>query len=549
MVLDLLRRLITTGAITATAVLSMAPAEAGSASAVAGLDPIFEDDFESGDACGWSARPPLLTEDFGDLDASSWPTIFTVVGGLTTADIQGGRGRLTAEPSPFEPGRIVAPVANRDVDVRFSFALEDVTRQGVGFYVRQNGGYLTHTTPTGEGYGLFLEGFIGSRIGLWREEDGIEQPLVRIPPPLTFEDGSLYRARLRVTQLTPTETLLQGKVWLAVDSEPPEWHVSTIDDLPSLQNLSGGIAADAYTTSGAGSPSAFFDDLVVEELCNPLRNRGPVETLADTFIFTEGPEWRGDHLLFSELASPGNPGATAIWRFESPSSFDLERSPSDFANGLATGLGGELLAAEHATRRLSITDDLGIVTTLVDNYQGNAFNSPNDLAVRADGTVYFTDPSYGMAAHGQPREIAFNGLYRRAPNGDVTAEWEGAEGNNEPNGVALSPDQQTLYATDTAVGALLAFDIAVGGELSNQRTLVFGLDTPDGLCVDRRGNLFVATWGQAVEVFAPDGTVWGSIPLARDATNCAFGGFDGRTLFITALDQLYAVELSAPGLP
>ncbi|MBZ0111456.1 MAG: SMP-30/gluconolactonase/LRE family protein, partial [Thermoanaerobaculia bacterium] len=364
-----------------------------------------------------------------------------------------------------------------------------------------------------------------------------------------FQDDTLYRARLRVTQLAATETLLQGKVWLAVDSEPTEWHVSTIDDLASLQNVSGGIAADGYTTSGGGSPSVFFDDLLVEELCNPLKNRGSVETLADTFIFTEGPEWRGDHLLFSELASPGAPGSTAIWRFEPPSSFVIERSPSDFANGLATDLGGELLAAEHATRRLSTTDGTGTVTSLVDNYQGNAFNSPNDLAVRADGTIYFTDPSYGMAAHGQPREIAFNGLFRRATNGDLTAEWEGTQIDNEPNGVALSPNQQTLYATDTAAGTLLAFDVAASGELSNQRVLVGSLDTPDGLCVDRRGNIYVATWGQAVEVFTPDGTLWGSIPLARDATNCGFGGAEGRTLFITAQDQLYAVELAWPGIP
>ncbi|MBZ0114505.1 MAG: hypothetical protein K8J08_18725, partial [Thermoanaerobaculia bacterium] len=147
---DLLRQLFMIGAIVATAGgLAIVPSEAQSASAGSGPVALLIDGFESGDTCGWSGRSPLLAEAFSDPDGSAWPPIFTVVGGITTADIQGGRGRLTAVPSPLEPGRTVAPGATRDVDVRFSFSFEEVARQGVGFYVRQNGGYLTHTNPQG----------------------------------------------------------------------------------------------------------------------------------------------------------------------------------------------------------------------------------------------------------------------------------------------------------------------------------------------------------------------------------------------------------------
>ncbi len=532
------------------ALLVAAPAVAAAAAA-AGVDPLFSDGFEWGDACAWSSRSPLYVEGFSLADGSPLPAPLAVVGGLQVADVQGGRARLRPTPSPIAPGRAVAPIPTGDVDARFTFALESVARQGVGFYVRQNGGYLGETVPPGEGYALFLEGFTGdSLIGIWRERLGIEEPLIRTPAPFDFVDGASYRARLRVNQTSPTETLIQARVWPVGDAEPALWHVTWVDALASLQNVSGGIALDAFTLAGGpGTPSGFLDDIVVDELCNPLAGRGPVTTLDDDFIFAEGPTWRDDHLLFTDIGTVGNPASATIWRYDPPSTFTPFRSPSNYANGLTLGIDGALLACEQGARRVSRTNGVGGVETLVGDFEGAALNSPNDLVVRSDGTLYFTDPTYGMPTHGEPREIAWNGLYRRTPAGVLTAEWQGHPTGNQPNGVALAPDERTLYVTDTAAGALLAWDVAASGALSGQRTVRAGFDIPDGMCVDRMGSLFVATWDRAVEVLDRNGISFGRIALATDATNCAFGGADGRTLYVTATDRLLAIDLAHPGLP
>lgn len=524
------------------------------ASAAARAQAIFADGFEEPDLCSWSAKSAIYQESFSLPDASPWPSPWVIAGGIVESTTLGGRGRLRSVTSSFEPGRLVAPVATRDVEVQFSFVMEDVAHQGVGFYVRQNGGWLTHSTPLGQGYAVFVEGFVGSQIGIWRELGGIETPLPpgRLATPFSYTDGVDYRVRFRVNQMSPTQTLLQAKVWAEAGSEPAAWNVVAIDDTPELQNLTDGIAVDLFNFTG-GSGFASIDNVVITELCNPLAERGPIETLGDSFIFAEGPVWRGDHLLFTDLGTVGAPATATIYRFTPPSSVTVERPSSNYANGLANAVAGDagsaLLACEHATRRVSTTDAGGAITTLVDNYLGDAFNSPNDLATRADGTLYFTDPSYGLPHHGGAREIFFNGLYRRTPAGVLTAEWQGHQSNNQPNGVALSPDQRTLYVADTQQGQLLAWDLAADGSTSGQRVVASGLTIPDGLCVDRRGNIYVATWDQEVAVYSPDGNLFGFIPLARDATNCAFGGADSHTLFVTAHDQLYAIELTRPGIP
>jgi gluconolactonase len=520
-----------------------------SATIAAGQDEIWDDGFETGDVCAWDERTLHYRETFSLPNGSAWPSFYSLAGGLDLVDIQNGRGRLRALPSSIAPGRMVAPLPTRDVEVRFTFVMDNVGGQGIGLYVRQNGGWLTNTVPTGQGYVVFVEGFLGfSQIGLWRENQGSEEALIRVPTPFSFQDGAPYRVRFRVNQMTPTETLMQAKVWAINDVEPAAWNVTWIDNLPALQNIAGGIAFDLFNFIGSNATGA-FDDVEIDELCNPLAGRGAVQTVAGGFGFTEGPVWRGNHLLFTDLGVVGNPSSAAIWRLTPPATLTVERPSSNYANGLALMPTGELVAAEHATRRLSITDPFGVITTLTDEYQGASFNSPNDIAVRTDGTIYFTDPSYGMPAHGQPREIAFNGLFRRAPDGEVFAAWPGDAATEQPNGVILSPDQQTLYASDTHQGRLYAWDVAADGALANQRLVRAGLDTPDGLCVDVLGNIFLATWDQSLQVMDKDGTSFGRIPLARDATNCAFGGADGRTLYITAQDQVYAVGMRHPGLP
>ena len=511
------------------------------ASASAAIDLIHVDDFE--EHCGQL----LFSESFPD-NGGNWPSLWSeLAGSAQVADVVAGSGRLQPVVSGYSLARMAAPVPTRDVEVRFTMWLEDASAQGVGFYVRQNGGHLQLTTTPGEGYAVFVEGsFRGlPGVGVWREENGQEIQIAHsgglAPAP---QSNQPLRVRFRVHQVDATQTRLQAKIWPLGEAEPIAWQVSALDTQASLQDHAGGIAVDSWNVAQNGTLTSHtrIDDIEVEALCNPLRGRGPVTLVAEGFQFTEGPLWRGDHLLFSDI------DADQILRLDPPLQIGSFRSPSGRANGLALDGQGLLLAAEHGPRRLSQTQANGQVVTLSDRYQGMRYNSPNDLVVADNGQIYFTDPDYGLADPGQ-RELPFNGLFRRNPDGSVVAEWEGAIGFNQPNGVALSPAQDLLYLTDTQAGQLLAWDRAADGSLSNPRVLAEGLPIADGLCVDTQGNVLVATWGNGIQIHAPDGTPWGAISLPRQATNCAFGDSDGRTLYVTAQQGLYRLRLPLAGEP
>jgi gluconolactonase len=181
---------------------------------------------------------------------------------------------------------------------------------------------------------------------------------------------------------------------------------------------------------------------------------------------------------------------------------------------------------------------------VVERFEGSRFNSPNDITVRSDGTLYFTDPPYGIADN--QRELAFMGVFRVAPGGAITAERRGALAER-PNGIALSPDETRLYVGDSEADLVRVYDVAGSGALSNPRTFATPAG-PDGMAVDAAGNLFVAA-AQGVQVYAPAGTLWGTITVPMQPANVAFGGPDARTLLITARTAVYRVTLAHPGLP
>jgi gluconolactonase len=241
-------------------------------------------------------------------------------------------------------------------------------------------------------------------------------------------------------------------------------------------------------------------------------------------------------LLFSDIP------ADTIYQLEPPDTRTVFRSPSGNSNGLGLDPDGGLLAAEHGGRRVSRDD-----VTVVDDYQGMRLNSPNDVIARSDGTIYFTDPPYGISD--ADRELPFMGVFRVVPGAiQPLADWEGPL-SARPNGIALSPDESILYVADTADGMLRAWDIAPDdGSLSGERVLSAEVPGADGMAVDTAGNLFVTT-SLGVRVIAPDGTTWGTIGVPEQPANCAFGGDDGRTLYITARTSLYRVELARAGLP
>jgi len=286
-----------------------------------------------------------------------------------------------------------------------------------------------------------------------------------------------------------------------------------------------------------GAPDAAAPGIDADPTQNPLDGIGAVTLVAGELQFVEGPQWIAADgvLLFSDIP------ADTIYQLAPPDTVTVFRSPSGNSNGLALDPDGALLAAEHGNRRVSRDG-----TTVADAYQGMRLNSPNDVVASSDGTIYFTDPPYGIAD--ADRELPFMGVFRvPAAGGAPVAEWEGGLAAR-PNGIALAPDESRLYVADTADGMLRAWDVAGDGSLSGETVVTADVPGADGMAVDDVGNLFVTT-STGIRIFAPDGTSWGTITVPEQPANCAFGGADRRTLYITARTSLYRVELAAPGLP
>ena len=235
----------------------------------AAAQPIFDDGFEDGAGCGWDAFV-IATEPFA-ADGASWPPGWSETGGVAAADVTGGRGRLRPAPTSYSLARMDAAAPTRDVEVTFTLVFEQQSTQGVRFYVRQNGGYLQQTNPEGEGYAIFVEGFRGfPRLGLWKEQGGVETELAFLNLAQPYLDGLVYAVRFRVIQQDEATTHLYGKVWLASAAEPAGWMVDVADStVAALQGTTGGIVVDSWS-SLQNPPLTFHtlvDDVVVVLAC------------------------------------------------------------------------------------------------------------------------------------------------------------------------------------------------------------------------------------------------------------------------------------------
>lgn len=281
-----------------------------------------------------------------------------------------------------------------------------------------------------------------------------------------------------------------------------------------------------------------------------------IEKLAGGFSFIEGPLWRKPGVLwFSDVVgnvirqwSPTE-GVTEILR---PGGYDGTGSTATYLgpNGMTAGKDDAVLVCQHGNRRIAQIGKDRKVTTFLDRFEGKRLNSPNDLVYHPDGSLYFTDPPYGLAGQDQDKqkELKFNGVFRYA-KGKLQAIVKDL---SRPNGIALSPDGKTLYVanSDEKKKLWMRYDVLPNGNVANGKVFYDVTSStekglPDGLKVDTKGNVY-ATGPGGVWVFSPEGKHLGTIKTTETPANCGWGD-DGKTLYITAETGLYRIKLNVEG--
>ncbi len=297
----------------------------------------------------------------------------------------------------------------------------------------------------------------------------------------------------------------------------------------------------------------------------PVAVKSPI-----SFVSLEGPLWvpGGPYLLFSDVVEKNGPGAV-IYRFDPamrrfaifpypPAEPPAPSGSPTSTNGLGTDAAGDLIACERYNERLVRISPEGQRTVLADawppstsNHPGQPLNAPNDVVVRADGNIYFTDTDWGTRPGGAHAPMA---VYRISPDGQLDRVWQ----LEKPNGIALSPDGGTLYVGSDVQAKVWKLPVDARGGVGAPTVLIDGprvpggFKVPDGICIDDAGNLYVANNSdeiKAIEAFDSGGRLLGRIPFPAAPSNCSFGGADRKTLYVTTLHALYEVRMPIAGLP
>jgi gluconolactonase len=297
--------------------------------------------------------------------------------------------------------------------------------------------------------------------------------------------------------------------------------------------------------------SAVIDDRAFEPL---LRTGAVMRRLATGCVWAEGPVWLPDDgsVLWSDIPND------RVLRWHATEGVSVFLRPAEFHNGHVLDLDGSIVACSHGRRRVERLALDGSVTPIVERYRGMRFNSPNDVIVRSDGTIWFSDPTYGIISdregHQAESEIGDRLVYRFDPR---TGELEALTDRfDQPNGLAFSPDESVLYVSDTGDqarrrhggGAITAFDVRDGRTLVDPRVFyVVTAGVSDGFRVDVDGNVWTSA-GDGIHVVSPEGRRLGRLPVPEPVANCVFGGPEGDRLFITATSSLYMVDVATRGV-
>ena len=318
------------------------------------------------------------------------------------------------------------------------------------------------------------------------------------------------------------------------------------------------LAASAAPPSFARwEPSESYPDPAIEVL-DPKFERlrifsAGVERLATGMRWCEGPVWFGDggYLIWSDI--PNN----RMMKWEATGSVSVFRKPSNYSNGNCRDRQGRLITCEHLTRRISRTEYNGSIITVCDNYNGKRLNSPNDVTTKSDGSIWFSDPPYGIGGNyiGEKAESELPAnVYRVDATGQVSVV---ADDFNRPNGICFSPDESKIYITESRGNPnrlIRVYDVVDNGtKLANGRVFIDGQGgNPDGMRCDVDGNLWIG-WGigsaelNGVRVFSPDGTLVMRIRLPESSANLCFGGAKRNRLFVTASHSLYSLYVNTQG--
>jgi gluconolactonase len=273
-----------------------------------------------------------------------------------------------------------------------------------------------------------------------------------------------------------------------------------------------------------------------------------LEQLGSGCEFTEGPIWNveGKFLLFSDIP------ANQMKKWTAEEGITNFRVPSGKSNGLTYDKQGRLVTCEHANRRVSRTEADGTVVTIASHYEGKRLNSPNDVIVKSDGSIYFSDPPYGLTAdygiEGE-QDLDFQGVYRLSPDGQTLTLL--VDDFDRPNGLCFSPDESILYIDDTERMHVRAFDVQSDGTIANGR--IFAEEegegsAPDGMKIDVHGNVYLTGPG-GIWIFDTSGQHLGVLQTPERAANLGWGGDDWSTLFITASTSVYSIQCKVAGIP
>ena len=275
---------------------------------------------------------------------------------------------------------------------------------------------------------------------------------------------------------------------------------------------------------------------------SPVPSGAILEKIATGFQQPEGPVWKdGSGLLFSDIQR------STIYQWSQTDSIKIFLHPSDSSNGLTLDRQGRLILTQMLTRRVARQELNGTITPLVSTFNGKKFNSPNDVVVKSDGSIFFTDPDFNIPGGAKNKELTFQGIYRISPSGTLSLLDSSL---NKPNGICFSLDEKMLFVNESALDKIYVWDVVNDSTLTNKRLFYTipgsrpNTDYVDGMKIDTAGNIY-CTGPTGIWIVSPTEVLLGKIAVPVAPSNCNWGDADRKTLYITGGNSLYRIRLDA----